>query len=91
MELSENYSIFLARPAGGHAVADPATTLIMKSRRRIAFSKADNRINVGLRHSQSNQEIAIGKIESLVSLRSSNPEPSMSPSGAKCEILAKSR
>jgi hypothetical protein len=53
----------------------------MKSRRRIAFSKANDRVNVGLRHSQSNQEIAIGKIGALVSLRSSNPEPPMSALG----------
>jgi hypothetical protein len=55
----------------------------MKSRRRIAFSKANDRVNVGLRHSQSNQEIAIGKIGALVSLRSSNPEPPMSALGHK--------
>jgi hypothetical protein len=53
----------------------------MKSRRRIAFSKANDRVNVGLRHSQSNQEIAIGKIGALVNLRSSNPEPPMSALG----------
>jgi len=35
-------------------------------------------VNVALRHSRSNQEIAAGGIGELISLRSSNPEPRMS-------------
>jgi hypothetical protein len=63
--------------ASGHAAADPAITL-MKSRRRIAFPKAKNRFNVGLRHSQSNQEIGPGGIGPMLILRSSNSETRMS-------------
>jgi hypothetical protein len=50
----------------------------MKSRRRIAFPKARDRFNVGLRHSGSNQEIATSGMGLMVILRSSVLEKRMS-------------
>src|ERR1700680_2300168 len=69
-----------ARAASGHVAAALANTL-MKSRRRIASPKAKDRVNVGSRYRRSKHEIATGGIGPLIGLRSSNPDPRMSPEG----------
>src|ERR1700676_73224 len=77
-----------ARAASGHIAAARATTL-MKSRRRIAFPKAKDRVNVGSRYRRSKHEIATGGIGPLIGLRSSNPDPRMSPEGQNAKYSSR--
>src|SRR6516225_2037304 len=67
-----------ARAASGHEVADPAITL-MKSRRRIAFTKAGTTPN----RTRLQQGFTTGEMGFRVRLHGSNPEPPMSALGQK--------
>jgi hypothetical protein len=66
-----------ARAASGHAVADPAITL-MKSRRRIAFSKAQDCADY---RSRLHQGFVASEIGFNGRMHGSNPEPLMSALG----------
>jgi hypothetical protein len=70
-----------ARKVSGHAVTDP-TIVLMKSRRRIAFSKALDRSDYRSQRILQ-QGFATDEMDFRVSLHGSNPEPLTSALGQK--------
>jgi len=69
-----------ARKVSGPAVADP-TIALTKSRRRIAFPKAEDCARIAHREYDYSKDLRPAKLGSRVSLRGSNPEPLMSALG----------
>jgi hypothetical protein len=74
-----------ARAASGQTVADPAITL-MKSRRRIAFSKAQDRAD--LRCCDYTRDLRRAKWGLGIKLHGNNPEPLVSALGQKRTFCA---